>query len=161
MALEYRYPLLFSARSMGLYNWRSECGMVKGTGSCETMESSLGSSKASALGGGTLKRIGEGYVCCALDFLFPSELEPFFSSKVPILSRFFSDSFFSRCSLWIGGAGVREAWREMLAGLSGDGTLGAEETSSAGVAARGATPFVSAILKLKCVVVEVMVSIRK
>lgn len=51
------------------------------------------------------------------------EAEPLLS----FISRFFSDSFFSRCSRWIGvaeGTGVRDAARE-VAGFNGDGTLGA------------------------------------
>lgn len=42
-----------------------------------------------------LKRWGDGYECCVLAFRFPSTPldEPFGA-----ISRFFSESFFSRCS---------------------------------------------------------------
>lgn len=84
--------------------------------------SSFGASKSWALGGGRLNRCGDGYDEEVLAFLFPSTLlvEPFGA-----ISRFLRESFFSRCSRWIGvepGAGVFEGAREE--GLRGDGTAG-------------------------------------
>jgi hypothetical protein len=97
--------------------------MYNGKGSWDIMESSLGSSKSCARGGGTLKRCGDGYVCTAEALRFAADVvdEPFAA-----LSRFFSESFFSLCSRCTGttlGAGVFDGWRE--AGFNGEGTMGA------------------------------------
>lgn len=69
-----------------------------------------------------LNRCGAG--CAVFEFAFrlPRELLP--DPPLPAFSRFLSDSFFSRCSRWMGGgAGVLDCPRE-LAGFSGDGAMG-------------------------------------
>ena len=69
-----------------------------------------------------LKRCGAGYAVFALALRLPSVLPV--DAPLRAFSRFFNDSFFSRCSRWMGaGAGVFD-WPRELAGLSGDGATG-------------------------------------
>lgn len=77
-----------------------------------------------------LKRCGAGYAVLAFAFRFPSVL--LLKPPLSAFSRFFSDSFFSRCSRWMGGgAGVFDCPRE-LAGLRGDGAMGVYARSVCG-----------------------------
>lgn len=107
--------------------------------------SSLGASKSWALGGGILKRCGEGYAWTWCALRFPSDEELLVGAGAEegaADSRFLSESFFSRCSRWIGGGtGVLEAGREGAgagAGVgAGDATSCANEASLAVVVVSG------------------------